>query len=73
VALATPTEAVGEALIVRVIELTALIHGAAAKAVRVSVTVPADISAAPGVYAGFKVVAFGVNEPVPLVVHSRLV
>ena len=38
VALETPTDAVAEALIVRVIELTALVHGAAALAVRVSVT-----------------------------------
>jgi hypothetical protein len=71
VALETPIDAVAEAVIVRVIKLTALVHGAAALAVNVSVTLPAAISAALGIYEGFSVVAFGVNEPVPLVVHCR--
>jgi hypothetical protein len=66
-------DAVAEALIVKVIVLTASVHPEAAPAVRVRFTVPAVISAALGVYVGFNVVAFGENEPVPLLVHSRLV
>jgi hypothetical protein len=48
VALDTPIDAVAEALIVKIIELIALVHGAAALAVNVRVTVPAAISAALG-------------------------
>jgi hypothetical protein len=73
VALITPIEAVADALIVRVIELTALVQGSAALAVKVRVTLPAVISAALGTYKGFSVEALGVNDPVPLVVHCRLV
>jgi hypothetical protein len=66
-------DAVADALIVKVIVLTAFVHPEAAPAVRVRFTVPDVISAALGVYVGFKVVAFGENDPVPLLVHCRLV
>ena len=44
-----PASATGAATMVSTIELTALVHGALAVAVRVSVTFPAAISAALGV------------------------
>ena len=41
--------------------------------VNVSVTAPAVLSAAEGVYVALSVVAFGEKVPVPLVVHVALV
>ena len=37
--------------------------------VRISVTLPAVVSAVLGIYVAFKVLAFGVNVPLPLVLH----
>jgi hypothetical protein len=56
---------------VSVIEETALTHAEGALPVRVKVTEPADMSAALGVYTGFKRVA-SLKVPVPLVVQFRL-
>ena len=70
VALTTPMDAVAEALIVKVIVLTAaVIQPVFGLAVRVNVTIP--VSPDPGVYVGVNVVAF-VNIPVPLSVHNKL-
>ena len=63
-----PALTVGGRTIVSVFEETALAHGAFPVAVNVSVTPPAVISAALGVYTGVKVVPF-VKVPDPEVVQ----
>ena len=61
-----PATAVGAFTIVKVFVEVAFPHGALPVAVNVSVTLPAVISAALGVYVGVNVVPL-VNVPVPLV------
>ena len=66
-----PEFAVAAGTMVRVIGLEAFAQGAFPFAVKVSVTEPASLSAALGVYAGVKVVP-PVNVPVPEVAQLRL-
>jgi hypothetical protein len=40
--------------------------------VRIRITLPAEVSAVPGTYVAFKVVAVGENVPVPSVVQTAL-
>ena len=67
-----PALAVATGLIVSVMLLVICVQGFLGIDVNVNVTVPAVISAALGVYVGFKVVVL-LKLPVPLVLHdSRL-
>ena len=69
---AGPAFTVGAVFIVNTLVEVTVVHGAVAPADKVSVTLPAVISAPLGVYVGVKVVA-PVNVPVPLLVQFTLV
>ena len=69
VSVLSPANADGTGLIVRTISSVTDPHGTLPDAVKVSVTVPAEISEIPGVYSGFSKL-ISLKVPSPDVVHS---